>query len=220
MGFHAKTVIVIIAVLLIRGIAYGQLPVEVFSGDKKTTFDLLFFRYFKDKNGSNSKFLFFNRNRVAVDYKMTQSTYLPQFGFTEAISYNHQGLGGFAPVVVASLSNKGGYPKAGVQYARIRKEITLFTWLVCETIQNPLVDIFFLGRYTPRLTEKIYLFTQFESFNALPTNQEKNYNFTQRMRLGLKLKEFQFGIGSDITTTGRSTYSTVTNSGGFLRHEF
>lgn len=206
--------------LLTGGMAVAQIPVEVFSGNNKTTFDLLFFRYFKNNKGANSKFLFFDRNRVSVDYKMTQSADLPQFGFTEAVSYNHQALRGFAPVMVASLSSKGVYPKVGMQYARIRKEITLFTWLVCEALEKPVFDFFFLGRYTPRITDKLSLFTQLELFNALPTVQEKNFNFTQRMRLGLKLKEFQFGIGSDIITSGRSAYSTANNTGGFLRYEF
>lgn len=220
MRLSIKTFIAVTAMLLYGGMAVAQIPVEILGGHKKMTLDVLFFKYFKDESGNNSRFLFFNRNRATIDYKMTSSTNLPQFGFTEAISYNHQVLRGFAPVMVASISSKGVYPKAGVQYARIRKETTLFTWVVCEILQTPSLDFFLLGRYTPRITEKVALFTQLELFNAMPTNQEKNFNFTQRLRLGVKLKEFQFGVGSDITTTGRLTYSAVTNIGGFLRYEF
>lgn len=217
---HSKKISSIVAMLLYGSMAFAQLPVEVFSGDKKTTLDILFFRYFKEKDGTNSNLLFFNRNRVSIDYAMTPSNQLPQFGFTEAISYNHSALRGFAPVVVGSISSKGVYPKAGIQYARIRKYYTTFTWLVCETLENPTLDFFFLGRYTPRLTERMALFIQLELFHAMPTNREKNFNFTQRVRLGLKVNEFQFGMGSDIFTSGRIEYITTANTGGFLRYEF
>jgi hypothetical protein len=76
------------AALLIRSAALSQIPVEVFAGHEKTTVDLMFFRFFKNSAGENSRFLFFNRNRASVDYRMTGKSYLPQFGFTEA-EVNH-----------------------------------------------------------------------------------------------------------------------------------
>lgn len=139
--------------------------VEVFAGHKKTTVDIMFFRFIKNKEGHNSKFLFFNRNRASIDYAMTETTNLPQFGFTEAFSYNHEKLKGFAPVVVASILNRGVYPKAGFQYAKIKMDYTIFSWLVAETLQEPNIDFFFLGRYTPKLTDKLNLFSQIELVN-------------------------------------------------------
>lgn len=208
------------AMLLNRGMAVAQIPVEVFGGSKKATMDLMFFKYFKNESGSNSRFLFFNRNRAIVDYKMDTTNYLPQFGFTEAISYNHEKLKGLAPVIVAQVLGSGVYPKAGVQYAYINNRITIFSWLVCETRNKPNMDLFFLGRYTPKLTEKIQLFSQFELINAVPTVSTKNYSFTQRIRLGLKLKELQFGCGGDISEIGRRKLETTDNIGLFLRYEY
>lgn len=220
MRFSIKIFSVITAMLLFRGIAVAQIPVEVFGGDKKTTVDIMFFKYFKNKEKQNSKFLFFNRNRASIDYKMTETTNLPQFGFTEAISYNHQKLKGFAPVAVLQIFNKGVYPKAGIQFAKIQKDYTIFSWLVCETLANPTIDFFFLGRYTPKLTERLNLFTQIELVNALPSTTKNNFNFVQRIRLGIKLKEFQFGAGIDLVENGRAIYSNTNNIGGFLRYEF
>lgn len=206
------------AMLIFRGIAFAQIPVEVFASDKKVTFDIMFFKYFKSKEKQNSKFLFFNRNRASIDYKMTETTNLPQFGFTEAISYNHQKLKEFAPVVVVQILNKGIYPKAGIQFAKIKKDYTIFSWLVCETLANPTIDFFFLGRYTPKLTDKLNLFSQLELVSAFPSTT--NNNFIQRIRLGLKLKEFQFGAGIDLVENGRTIYTNTNNIGGFLRYEF
>lgn len=220
MNYNFNIILVVIAMLLFRGIAFAQIPVEVFIGYKKATVDVMFFKFIKNKNGSNSKFLFFNRNRTSIDYSLTETTNLPQFGFTEAFSYNHEKLKGFAPVVVASILNKGVYPKAGFQYAKIKKDYTIFSWLVAETLKEPNIDFFFLGKYTPKLTEKLNLFSQIELINAFPTVENNNFAFTQRIRLGLKIKEFQFGSGIDLTQLGRNNFTKTENLGGFLRYEF
>lgn len=220
MSFSYKLIILSTAMLLIGGMAVAQIPVEVLGGNKKATLDILFFKYFKNNTGNNSRFLLFNRNRASVDYRMTSKTNLPQFGFTEAISYNHEKLKGFAPVLVGQIFNSGAYAKAGFQYVRIRRDFTLFSWLVCETKKEPNIDYFFLGRYTPRITEKLNLFSQLELVNAFPTISIKNFSFTQRIRLGVKLREFQFGFAADISEIGRTKLSTNNNLGGFLRYEY
>lgn len=206
--------------LLFRSTAFAQIPVEVFAGNAKSTVDIMFFKFFKNNEGKNSRFLFFNRNRASVDYGMTTTTNLPQFGFTEAFSYNHQRLKGFAPVVVAQVLNRGVYAKAGIQYVSIKKNFTVFSWLVSETNRHPMIDYFFLGRYTPRLTDKSNLFVQAELINAMPTQDQGNFSLAQRVRIGLKLREFQVGVGADFTEAGRYTYKTTSNIGGFLRYEF
>jgi hypothetical protein len=202
----------------------AQIPVEIFAGHERSTVDIMFFKYFKntqaDPNNHRDRWLFFNRNRASVDYRMTKTTFLPQFGFTEAISYNHEKLKGFAPVLVGQVLSWGVYAKAGIQYAHIKKEITVFTWLVCEILEKPDIDYFLLFRYTPKLSEKINLFTQVESVNALPTVSKDNFSFTQRLRLGLSIKSYQFGAGADFNQSGNTTFAKTYNLGGFIRHEF
>lgn len=212
--------IVLIAIFLSGSIAVAQIPVELLGGHKKSTIDIMFFKFFKNKSGENSPFLFFNRNRASVDYTMTTTSNLPQFGFTEAISYNHKKLRGFAPVAVLQVFNSGVFAKGGIQFAYIRKHLTLFSWLVCEAKNNPSVDLFFLGRFTPELTEKLNLFSQLEILNTAPTSGQNNFSFTQRIRLGLKMREFQFGAGADFNETGRTYFIFSNNIGGFLRYEF
>lgn len=205
--------------------ARGGIPVEIFAGHKRTTVDIMFFKFFKKKKADvegnlNSKWLFFNRNRTGIDYRMTKSTFLPQFGFTEAISYNHEKLIGFAPVLVGQILNLGVYPKAGIQYARIKKELTIFSWFVCETLRHPDLDYFLLMRYTPKLSEKVNLFTQGESVNTFPTSTNENFSFTQRVRLGIQLKSYQLGAGADFNQLGNQIFIKTYNIGGFIRHEF
>lgn len=208
------------AILCCNRIAVAQLPVELFAGHKRATADILFFRFFKNRNGQQSPWLFFNRNRASVDYTITPSNNLPQFGFTEAISFNYKKLNGVAPVAVAAILNRGIFPKAGIQFARSGKNATLFSWVVCDLLKQPNIDWFFLGRYTPKISKTLHLFTQAELVNAFPTAVKNNYNFIQRVRLGLKTKRYQFGLGGDFTATGRGHLTTTQNMGVFIRHEF
>ena len=213
----------VVLIVLLSNICFwvkAQIPVEVFGGHKKATVDIMFFKFFKNKSGENSRWLFFNRNRSAIDYQMTQTTFLPQFGFTEAVSYNHEKWKGVAPVMVGQVLSWGVYSKAGIQYAYISKEMTIFTWLVCETYKNPDLDYFMLFRYTPKLTEHLHLFTQVESVNTFPMTASENFSFTQRLRLGLKWNSYQFGAGADFNQSGKNTYVNTSNFGGFIRHEF
>lgn len=200
--------------------AIAQIPVEVFAGHKKATVDIMFFRFIKNKAGHDSRFLFFNRNRAVIDYAMTKKNNLPQFGFTEACSYNHEKLKGFAPVVVAGILNSGLYPKAGIQFVKLKKDYTIFSWLVTETLKEPNVDFFCLVRYTPALSHTFNLFSQVEFVNTFPTVPGKTFSFAQRVRLGLKIKGFQFGAGLDFSQYGRVNFTTTVNIGGFIRYEF
>ncbi len=217
-----KKLLIISIIAIWAGVsASAQIPVEVFSGNERTTLDIMFFRFFKNKNGENSHWLFFNRNRAGVDYRITSSKHLPVFGFTEAISYNHPKFKGFAPVAVAQVLSWGVYPKAGVQYVAMKESLTIFSWIVSETLRNPTIDFYVLCRYTPPLSEHLNLFCQIESLNAFSTpSEEGNTSLVQRARLGLKIKEWQFGAGADFSQASSSRYILNKNIGAFLRHEF
>ena len=146
----------LISVLLLVMVSDGlcQVPVELFTGHEKTTIDLQFFRYVKQSNGQNSRWLFFNRNRASIDYAMTSKTSLPQFGFTEALSYNHPALKGFAPVAVVQVFNLGVFPKAGIQYARVRENLVIFS---CGEATNHKLK--FRGDFdTEKLTFSLHFF--------------------------------------------------------------
>ncbi|WP_421795654.1 hypothetical protein [Haliscomenobacter sp.] len=217
---YLKSLTLALVLFLIGSNAIAQIPVEILLGHEKTSFDLMFFKYLKKHDGNNSRVLFFNRNRASIDYRQTSSTYLPQFGFTEALSYNHPAWKGFAPVLVAQLLNRGIYPKAGLQYAKLAKDFTFFSWVVAELQKEPNVDFFVLTRYTPPLSERLHLYTQLELVNAFPTVENKTFSLIQRFRLGLKVRDWQYGLGADFSQNGRNTWTNTDNLGLFLRHEF
>ena len=104
---------VLLILLLMHHMCMAQIPVELFTGHERATFDVLFFKNFLTKEEKKSYCLFFNRNRLSVDYRITSTNYLPSFGATEAISYNDPKWKGWAPVAVVQIFNNGVFPKAG-----------------------------------------------------------------------------------------------------------
>lgn len=197
-----------------------SVPLEVFAGDKRTTLDLLLIRNLHGKADAKSKFLFFSRSRVSLDYNETKTANLPQFSLTEALSYNIKSLRGFAPVAVLQVFNRGTFPKAGIQYLKLKPHFTFFSWSVVDLAKDPFVDVFILSRFTPKLTEKMRLYTQLELLSNFPTQESANMNFIQRVRVGLKFDEIQFGLGLDINETGKDNFTNTTNGGVFFRYEF
>jgi len=102
----------------------------------------------------------------------------------------------------------------------MKNEFTVFSWTVIETTSKPFIDIFLLVRYTPALTDRLQLFTQLESINGIATEDNGTNNFIQRYRLGLKINDWQFGLGGDFSQAGNTNYTSTTNTGIFLRHVF
>jgi hypothetical protein len=199
---------------------FAQIPVEVMAGDKQASFDLMFFKFFKSRDDKNSPVLFFNRNIATLDYRMTDTTFLPYFAFTEAVSYNHKKLKAFAPVAVCQFNNRGIDPKGGLQYARVKEHLTIFSWFVSEVKEKPELDYYLLVRFTPKINEKLKFYSQFESLNVFSTVSAQNNRFYQRIRLGLGLHDWQFGVAANLTELNSSTNNFSSNVGGFLRHEF
>jgi hypothetical protein len=198
----------------------AQIPVEIFAGKEKAGIDLMFFRLFKGKDGKDSRFLFFNRNRAVADWRHTDSTFLPQFGFTEAFSWQIPGGKGFAPVALVQVLNTGVYPKAGVQWYRQLGQLTLFTWLVTELKSSPLLDGFLLLRYTHPLTENWALYGQGEGLITQSISQSSNRRTLQRIRLGIQFRDYQLGGGLDLSQVAGLPALSTKRPSLFIRHVF
>jgi hypothetical protein len=149
---------------------------------------------------------------------LAEGAFLPQVGFTEAVSYNAPALKGFVPL--AQLTGKGVFPKVGVQFVRMGKSSVFFAWLVCEALQDPTIDFFVLYRLTPPLTEKIGLFGLLESVGSFPTADSGNFSLARRLRLGLKFGQFQCGAGTDLDQSESPIFVWGFNIGGFVRQQF
>ena len=208
--------------LLAEVVPAGAQSVEIFAGDDAATADVMFFNYFNDTHAHPSPILLFHRSRALVDYDIDAPNRknLPQFGMTNAVSYNPKSWRGFAPVAAVSISSTAVAAKVGLQYARVRPTSTVFGWVVSQTHARPAIDIFMLGRYVHPLTSALHLFTQIESVSVRPTDPAAVAAFTVRSRLGLDVARWQFGVGADVRRTTGIDSTTTANIGVFSRHAF
>lgn len=191
--------------------APAQIPFEVFAGENRTTLDVMFFRNFKNRAGQPSAFLFFNRNRGAVDYSNRTA-----FGSTNAVSYNFKS--GLGLVAVGQVLGAGFFPKAGAQFYVRKKDLTVFTWAVVELMKDPDVDWFLLARFQPKIRGAWRFFSQLELVNGLAP--DGSVSLTQRGRIGIGWRDWQLGAGADFSQAGKSDLAKTRNAGAFLRHEF
>jgi hypothetical protein len=199
----------------------AQVPVELFFGHKKAIFDQAFFRFFKQKDGQNSKVMFFSRQRASFDYQQTGTAYQPTFSLTEGVSWSPSQLKGVGPIFIGQLINRTTYAKPGLQYGNFLKKLILFGWAVTELNKDPDLELFIFIRYTPTLTDKLQLFTQVEFINTFPTTTSNPYSLIQRLRVGLKRNQWQAGAAADFSQSGRDAdFTHADNLGCFLRHEF
>ena len=208
------------ALLLFNIVIEAQISTEVFAGDKKATFDVLFFKPFRDSEGKNSDWVFFNREKLTIDYKMTPDKNKPFFVTLQSVSYNPSVLGGFGPVAVSLITNEGMYPKLGMQYVKFNEDFMFFGWLICETLKDPDVDLYLYAKYTPLISGKTRLFAQIETNSTFPAWPGGEPSLYQVMRLGLKWEGFQTGLGLDLTQKGEGDVRTTENTGIFVRYEF
>ncbi len=215
-----KRIVLVVLVWVIAGNAKAQTPFEVFAGNKKASVDVLFFKWFKNHNEKNTPWLLFNRSRGVMDYEQTTTQNLPQMGIVNAISYNLPQLKGVAPVINATILNRGVLGRVGVQFYKRKNAITLFTWLVYDIVDNSAVDFYVLTRFEPKLADKWSIFSQMELINAFSTEANGTNAHIQRIRLGLKRNLWQFGLGADNSQINNSDFFMNNNAGIFIRHEF
>lgn len=187
------------------------LPVEVMGGHKRMGVDILWFKKFTaDKK---TPWLFFHRSRASADYHNSTS-----FGVTNAVSYNFKS--GIGMVAATQMLQAGFTIKGGVQYFKLIKDGSLFTWLVAgnNTAHHFSGDWFVLARWSPKLNEKWKWYFQAEALSTIDV--ENNKSLTQRVRMGLSKKRWQFGGAADFTESGKTKLAVINNIGVFIRKEF
>lgn len=212
--------IAVLLLMLLQAPAAAQVSVEVLTTTGRTSVDVMFFQFFRNGEGGTSEILFFNRNRALYDHGAAGGARQPQFGFTEALSWNPPALGGFAPVGVAQILSSGAQVKAGIQFAQVSKTWTVFSWVVSELRAHPALDAYALVRHVMEIDDAWRVNLQAEALHAFATDATASHVFTQRLRVGLQRWGAVAGIGIDLQQRGRGTMSTSEHFGVFVRYVF
>lgn len=152
----------------------------------------------------------FSRTRATVDYDNSTDVFSGAY-----LNYTtNLGLGG---TVVGRISSNTSGSDMGIHYFKQTDVITLYVLPFISLSEELNYGWFSIFRYTPKVAEDWKLYTSIELFSTF--NRPGHAFSVQRLRLGLKRGNYQFGLAVNISEIG-SDFDTQTNPGVFVRREF
>jgi hypothetical protein len=184
-----KNILFSIALLLVLAQARAQRnPVELLVGDQRISADVTLAKALDEKGN----WVLFNRTRYHVPHDESQK---PTFGTSLGVLYKLKG--GIYAGFLGSANSQESVLRTGFygRYAKgdfsVRSVI-----LTVELRQNPSLDSWAIAQYSPKLSKKMKLFSQVEIAGKLNTSTGIQQSAV-RSRLGLGVKNMQFGIAND-----------------------
>ena len=180
--------------------------IELMVGEKRVFADLQWLR-FMDKNRHWSVF---SRTRATVDYNNQSDLFSGAY-------LNFTVKNGFGASLVGRIGASGAGADAGLHFFKAKKNWMLFALASYALQQEPQASWFSIVRYTPELNEQWRLYSSLELFTVLG---DTGHQFSvQRIRIGLDKKGYQFGLGNNLSETGRAPVY-FNNFGVFFRKNF
>ncbi len=127
---------------------------------------------------------------------------------------------GFGAALGLSVNNSSGLtPIAGLQYVFANRH---FLFVVSPTLalnSNKNLQGFALIEYKPAITQKMNLYTRFQGFYNQNTKQGHHDRSYMQFRLGIEIKDTQFGLAANEDYYGPSKLLKE-NYGAFVRYNF
>ena len=208
-------------VLLSAGQAVADEPVahgvvEVMAGQESATLDTkLILPIAKDTT-------FFNRNRMTADYEGAES--LDDVGahsyHVNSLSYDvghHFGAPGLEVLAgVDVIPGTGLDPYVGAQYFGGFGDLKIFQLAIVGTHESPDFTTITNLSYQPQLTDNFGLIV--EADNLTVVNGEGHVFSTQKLRAGIGIGDFKFGVATDLVEAGQDVSEVGYNIGGFVRY--
>jgi hypothetical protein len=205
-GIKTYSIVILILLSLIK-IQAQPIPVELMMGNNYAVVDLSF-----SKNlSSESRFGFFHMNTEQFYYKETEknSFILQDLLYIETFT-NLRVTGGAA-------YGKGGFnPTAGLQYVYSGKKLLFLCAPRINIRSDYSYDIMTIFQYKPVINDRMNLFTRIKLLNVF--NNKSNIRSYQWFRIGLEMKNVQFGLALNLDEYGPNP-SFERSLGLFVRKE-
>ncbi len=153
----------------------------------------------------------FSRARSTVDYENNTNL------FTGAY-LNYTTPSGFGGTVVGRIASAGSGVDTGVHYFKAGESFMMYALASLTLVQGPGTSWFSITRFTPKIDDKWKLYSSLELFSSF--DYEQHQFSTQRLRMGLDNRGYQFGLAVNISETGKEVVHSDTNPGFFIRKQF
>ena len=155
-------------------------------------------------------FTVFSRIRGTIDYEGGNN-------FLSLLYLNYTSKSGIGLSLVGKVNNVANGFSSGVHYLKNSKNTTLFIAITSEVKTNPTYSWFSVFRFRPPINEKWKWYTSLELSTLV--NKNGHLASTQRIRAGVDISAFQFGLGLGLSESGKDA-TVQGNPGIFIRREF
>lgn len=182
--------------------------IEVMPGTERIFIDAQWLKPF-DKD---YRWTLFSRSRATAEYNETQTNL-----FTGAY-LNYTTNIGIGATVLGRIATSGSGIETGVHFFKNSKTFMIYALPTIALNSDLSYSWFSIMRYTPSLNDKLKLYTSLELFSNF--NESGHVASVQRIRAGLDMNNFQFGLAVNLSGMGRNYNTTDTNPGIFIRKAF
>jgi len=202
-----KNFFLIIFVYLFAFSSKGQ-SIEFMPGTQNLFTDVQFFKPLLPEDYTVTVF---SRTRADIDYNKEGNTFL------SLLYLNYTFQPGIGVSLIGKISNVSNGVDAGIHYFKNSKNISLFVAITAQIKKNPGYSWFSIIRFRPPINEKWKWYSSLELFTLV--NKNGHLVSSQRIRAGVDINAFQFGIGLNISESGQN-WNAQGNPGIFIRREF
>jgi hypothetical protein len=172
-----------------------SIPVEIMFGNNRMAYQMIVHK----KLSENSRFGFFNISSFAVDYQNDKS----KNEYTTLVLVNYELVKGFGIASGAAVNSNWGFrPYAGVQYIFSNQNILAIVEPGFYLTESHNFKTLAIIEFKRQLKNNWSLYSRLQglySQNLQTNHHDRSYIYP---RLGLKYKNFGFGLGSNIDWYG------------------
>ena len=188
--------------------ANSQFSVELTAGTEYVSAHLRVFKQI-DKN---NRWSLYSTNQAAIEY----DTWKPGFFSGNVLAYNFRSGIGLGAVLVVGES--GLHPSAGIQYKKTIKSFDLYFLSSHELNKFARQENYFILAYKQELSNRVKFVLYNE--NYISFRKWSYVESLQRIKLGLEIRQTQVGFVSEISQTGKSHQTKLTNLGCYIKQSF
>lgn len=187
-------------------------PVELNIGNNRFGLQFLMSKHF----APTSKFSFLS----VTSFESTYKNDINSLDFINNSQVSYEIYKGFGIATGLSVNRVSGLtPIVGLEYVFANKEILLVITPTYHLSKNKNIEGLALIEYKPKLTEKINLYTRFQTlYNHNSENNQHERSYMQ-FRLGVGISNYQFGLATNLDYYGAAKILKE-NYGVFLRFNF
>ncbi len=184
--------------------------IEIMPGNNFVFTDLQFFKPLDKKFRTT----IFSRTRARLTYDDDENG----VNFFSGAYLNYTTKTGFGGTLIGRMNNFGSDMDLGIHYYRKIKSFSIYALPSISLSQKNTYSWFSIVKYRPTLNDQWKMYTSVELFSVF--NKSDHVISTQRVRIGLEYRSYQFGLAMNISEFGDDLIVTNDNYGVFIRKEF